>query len=117
MGLDLDELREQRIDRAVFRHEQNVAFELVERPSWSAQLREEKILDVNEADGLIERSFAQRIARMPGRADDLEVLFDGLLRGEEHHVRARHHDLPCRTLGKLKNAFDDLAVLLRQDTR
>ena len=70
---------------------------------------------MDEADGLIERSLAERIARVPRGADDLEILRDRARRREDDHVRARHHDLPRRPLRELEDAFDDLAVFLGED--
>ena len=114
VGLALDELREQRFDRAVLRNEEEVALELDERPAGTAQLREEKVLHVNEADGLVERAVAERVARVARGADRLEVLLDRLGGREDDDVGARHHDLPRGALRELEDAFDDLAVLLRE---
>ena len=45
MSLVLYELRQQGLDGAVLRHEEHIALELDERPSGTAELSEEKILD------------------------------------------------------------------------
>src|SRR5256885_149266 len=58
----------------------------------SPKLREEEVLHVNEADGLIERAVAQRVARVARDADDLQVFFDRLQRGEDRNVRARRSE-------------------------
>src|SRR5439155_25581356 len=102
---------------AVLRNEEDFALQLVQRSTRSAKLSQQQILDVNEPDGLIERPFAQWISRVPRTADDLQILFDRLFRGEHRHVGARHHDLTRRPLGELKDSLDDLAVLFRENAR
>ena len=74
----LDELREQRLDGAVLGHEQHLALQLLQAPSRPAQLREQQVLHVNQADGVVERPLAQRIAGVARGADGLQVLLDRL---------------------------------------
>ena len=111
-----DELRQERLDGAVFRNEEHIALELSQCASRSPKLREKKIFHVNQSDGAIERSFAKRISRVPRRANDFQVLGDRFRRRKNRDVRARHHDLPRGSFRELENALDDLAVLLGKNS-
>ena len=76
--------------------------------------RAEQVLDVHQADHVVEVALAQREAGVAGAPDDLHVLFHRARGREVHHVGARHHDLARGAVRELEDVGEQLALLVGQ---
>ena len=76
--------------------------------------RAEQVLDVDQADHVVEVALAQREARVAGAPGDLQVLFHRARGREVDHVGARHHDLARGAVRELEDVVEQLALLVGQ---
>ena len=100
---------EQAVERQGLGHEGDLARHLLEDAQVAVAV--EEVLDVDEADDVVEVPFAEREAGVAAAPRDPQVLGQRPGGGEVDHVLAREHDLPRHPVGQLEDVVEQLALL------
>ena len=93
-------------------HRQNIAARLHEIRLIRTHLQHQ-ILNVNQANSVIQMPFAHRKTRVLRAYSSLEVFFEGVLCIEENDLFARRRDVPNHPLAQIQRVNQDLFTYRR----
>ena len=68
----------------------------------------QQVLDVDKSDDFVQRPLAERKASVARFASELKTFGSGLVNVQEHHIAARHHDLPREHVVEAKHGAKEL---------
>ena len=109
MGVPGQEKIEQFFERHHFRDRDELALDPQQVGMRIAHHRHQ-LLDVNEADRIIEMAAAKRKTRVARFEGLLQVLLKVFLEIEEHHFAARRHDIAHHALPEIERVDEQVAA-------